>query len=151
VNVVNFLDTFDSEDGASDFLDPQIVWTAFEEQVRGFAKDADAGPEHENANGQAEKRIDPRRAGHANENGAHDDGDIGNGVAEIVNEDGAKVQVTAPADESQSDAAIHRQSGGGGPDHPFFDDLDGRAESLYGFITQPECKQYKHKRIGEGC
>src|SRR5690242_4141883 len=100
MDVVDFLDAFDGEDGAGDFLDPQVVGAALEKKVRRFAQDADAGPEHEYADPEAEKRVDPMRAGHSDENGADDDGDIGNGVAEIVNQDGAEVQVTAPPNES---------------------------------------------------
>ena len=44
VNVVDFLNAFDGEDGAGDFFDPELTGTAFEKDVRGFAEDADTGP-----------------------------------------------------------------------------------------------------------
>ena len=66
-----------------------------------------------------------------------DDGDIGKRVAEIVNQDAAQIQIAAAAHESKSDAAIDGQCGERRPDHPAFDYVDGRAETLNGFITEP--------------
>src|SRR5271155_764117 len=45
VDVVDFLDALDGEDGAGYFLDAHFSGAAFEKDVGGLAEDADAGPE----------------------------------------------------------------------------------------------------------
>ncbi len=83
--------------------------------MRGFAQNADAGPQHEKADGQAEEWVDPAQAGHVNGDGADEDGDVGEGVAEIVHQDTAEIQVAAAFDESEGDAAVYGQGGEGRP------------------------------------
>ena len=118
--------------------------------MRRFAQDADAGPQDQRTNPQAEEGIDPVRTGFANDDCADDDRDVGKAVAEIVNQDAPKIEVAARANERQGDAAVHRQSCHGGPHHPFFHDLHGRAQALDGFITEPERKQNQYKGVGKG-
>ena len=77
------------------------VRTALKQNVRGLAKDADAGPQHQQADGEAEQRIDPAHASRADDDGADDDGDVGEGVAEIVDEDAAQVEVAAAAHQRE--------------------------------------------------
>ena len=76
VNVVDFLDAVDGENGAGDVFDAQLARAAFEKDVRGFAQDADAGPQDEQADGETEKRVDPMGAGDVNDDRANDDGNI---------------------------------------------------------------------------
>ena len=59
--------------------------------MRGRAQDADAGPENEKADGEAKDRVNPTEAGVMNSDGAGDDGDVGERVAEVVNEDAAEI------------------------------------------------------------
>jgi len=80
---------------------------------------------------------------------ADEDGEVGKSVAEIVNQDAAQIEVAAPSDQGQSDAAVHGQSGDRGPNHPALDDFDGRAEALDGFISQPKRKQHEDEGVGE--
>ena len=127
----------------------QFARAAFQKNVGRFAENADAGPEDKQADGQAEKGINPVRAGHVNDDCANDDGDVRKGVAEIVNQDAAQIKVTAAADESQGDATIHSQRGNGGPDHPAFDHLHRGAKTPDGFITEPKRKQNEDKSIGK--
>ena len=70
---------------------------AFQQDVGGLAEDADAGPEDQKTNSDAEERIDPVEASIVNGNCAGDDGDVGKSVAEIVNEDAAEIQITMSA------------------------------------------------------
>ena len=140
VNVMDFLHAFDGEHGASDFFQAQFTRTAFEKDVRGFAQDADARPQHKQSDGEAEERINPVRAGDVNDDRAGDDGDVRKGITEIVDQDAAQIEIAATADERQSDAAVHGESGDGSPDHPALDDGDGSAESFDGFIAEPERK-----------
>jgi len=44
MNVVNFVDAGNGEDGTSDFFNLQVLRTAFEEDVGGVTQNADAGP-----------------------------------------------------------------------------------------------------------
>jgi hypothetical protein len=138
VDVVNFEDAVDGEDGAGYVFDAAIGWAALEQDVGGFAQDSDAGPENEQTDGETEERIDPADAGRADDDGADDDGDIGERVTEIVNQDAAEIQVVAAADKSKRDAAVDGESGEGSPDHPALDDFYRRAEALDRFVTQPE-------------
>lgn len=150
VDVMDFLHALDGKDGASNVFDAQFTGAAFEKNVRGFAEDADAGPEDEQADGQAESRIDPMGSGGADDDGADDDGDVRKSVAEIVNEDAAQIEIAAAADESESDAAVDGKSRDGGPDHPAFDDIDRRAEALDSFVAEPERKENENDGVGEG-
>lgn len=150
MNIVDLLDAFDSEDGAGHLFDAQLRRTAFEKNVRGLTKNAEAGPEDQQADGEAEKRVDPLRAGQANEDRAANDGDIREGVAEIVNQDAAEIEVAAATDKSERDSAVDSQRGDGGPDHPAFDHFDRRAKTHDGFVAEPERKQDEDESIGEG-
>ena len=135
VNVVDFLHAFDGEDGAGDFLQAEFTRAAFEKDVRRFAQDADAGPQHKQSNGETEERIDPARAGNVNDHSADDDGDVRESITEIVDQDAAQIEIAAAADERESDAAVYGEGGNGSPDHPALNDGDGGAETLDGFIT----------------
>src|SRR5689334_15930214 len=77
VNVVDFLNALNRQDGARDFLDAQLVRPAFQKNVRGRAQDANAGPQHEEADGQTEEWVDPVRTGSSNNDGTNNDGDVG--------------------------------------------------------------------------
>ena len=90
-----------------------------------FAEDADAGPEDEQTDGEAEKGINPTSPRGVDDKGADDDGDIRKSVAEIVNDDAAEIQIAASSDESESNSAIHGKRGDGGPDHPAFNHFYG--------------------------
>jgi len=95
MHVMNFEDALDGEHGAGYVFHGAIAGTAFEEDVGGFAEDADAGPEDEQADGKTEEWVDPAKAGGANDNCADDDGDVGESVTEIVDQDAAQVEITA--------------------------------------------------------
>ena len=61
------------------------------------------------------------------------------GVAEIVDEDAAEVEIGVTFNhQGKRDAAIDAESGERCPDHPAFDDGDGGAQSFDSFVTQPE-------------
>jgi len=76
VNVMDFLHAFDGEHGGERLLPSAVHATAFEKDVRGFAQDADARPQHKQSDGEAEERINPVRAGDVNDDRAGDDGDV---------------------------------------------------------------------------
>lgn len=150
MHVVHFLNPCNRQDGPGHFFDADFARTAFKENVGRLAQDADAGPQNQKANGQAEQRVDPVETGEMNEDGASNDGDVGKSVAEIVDQDAAHVEIAARFDQGQGNAAVDSQGGDGGPDHPAFNDRNRRAEALDGFIAEPGGKQYQHKRIGVG-
>src|SRR5271170_4488030 len=91
VQVVDFVDTFDCEDCAGDLFNAQFARAAFQKDMGRLAKDTDAGPQHQNADGQAKQRIDPAQARKVDCDGAADDGDVGQSVAEIVHQDAAEI------------------------------------------------------------
>src|SRR5260370_33405834 len=109
--IVDFLHAFDFQDGPSDVFHAQIKRAAFQKNVGGLAQDADAGPEHEQADGQTEKRINPARAGRMNNQRASDDGDIGQRTAKIWNETTAWIQFAPPPYEENRAPAISGRSG----------------------------------------
>ena len=116
----------------------------------GSAQNADTGPQNEKADGKTEDRVNPTEAGVMNGDGSGDDGDVGQRVAEIVNEDAAKVEVFVAAHDGERDAAVDGERGEGGPDHPAFDDGDGRAEAFNGFVAEPEGEKNEKHGVGEG-
>src|SRR5882724_13202075 len=81
---------------------------------------------------------------------ASDDGDVGERVAKIVNEDTAQIEVAPAADEGEGDSAIHGEGGNGSPNHPAFYYFHGGAEALDGFVAKPERKQDKDGGVGVG-
>lgn len=91
VDIVNFVHALDRKHGAGHIFDAAVVRATFEQNVGGLLKDADAGPKDEDADREAEERIDPAKAGRSDDDGANDDGDIGESVAEIVDQDAAQV------------------------------------------------------------
>src|SRR5437899_1447747 len=80
---------------------------------------------------------------------ARNNRDIREGVAKIVNEDTAEIEVAAPAYESKRDAAVHGERADGSPDHPAFDHFHGGAKAFKSFIAQPERKQNENKGVRE--
>src|SRR4029077_3909073 len=69
---------------------------------------------------------------------------------EVVDQNAAQIEIAAPADERESNAAVDGESGQGSPDHPALDDGDGGAEPSDGFITEPKRKQNQDRRVGVG-
>jgi hypothetical protein len=90
------------------------------------------------------------RAGQPDSDGAANDGDIRQGIAKIVNEDTAEIEVVAPAHQREGDAAVHSERGNRSPNHPAFDDAHRRAKALDGFISEPERKDDQDDGVGEG-
>lgn len=99
VDVVNFGDVFDGKNDTRDFFNASFARTPFEKDVSGFPENSDRGVEDENSDGETQERVDPMRAGEMHDDGADDNGDIGEGIAEIVNEDAAKIEVGVAADQ----------------------------------------------------
>jgi len=82
--------------------------------------------------------------------GAADDGDVGDSVTEIMDENAAEIEVLVAAHDGEGDAAVDGESGDRSPDHPAFDDFDWSAETLDGFIAEPSGKKDEKNRVGEG-
>ena len=135
VDVVDFEDAVDTKDGASYIFDCAVGRATLEQDVSGVAQDSDAGPKNEQADGKTEKRVDPADSGRADDDGADDDGDVGERVAKIVNEDAAEIEVVAAADKRERDAAIDGEGGEGSPDHPALDNFYRRAKAFDGFVA----------------
>ena len=150
VDVVNFLNAGNGEDGARDFFDLDALRAAFEKNVRGSAQDADAGPQNEKADGEAEDRVNPSEASVVNGDGAADDSDVRERVAEIVDKDAAEVEVFVAAHDGERDAAVDGERGEGGPDHPALDDGDGSAEALNSFVAEPRGEENEENSVCEG-
>ena len=111
MHVVNFVHAGDGEDGAGHVFDAHATRSALQQNVGRFAQDSDAGPQDEKADGQSEKRVNPSGAGEMNREGTEDDGDVGERVAKIVDEDAAKIEVIAAAHQGKSDTAIYGERG----------------------------------------
>jgi len=150
VNVVNFVDAVDGEHSARYIFHAAVLRSTFQEHVRGFAQDADAGPQHQDADGETQERVNPAQTGGADHQRADDNGDVGEGVAEIVYQNAAQVQVAASAHQSESDSTVYGQRGERRPDHPAFDDDDGRAKTFKGFVAEPQGKKHEDDGVGEG-
>src|SRR5262249_30502401 len=105
VYVMHFHHAGHAENRAGNFFHFQILRAAFEQKVPGCAQDADARPQHEQADSEAEERVNPIAAGVMNRDCAGDDGDVGNCIAKVVNQDGAKIQILVASHDGERDAA----------------------------------------------
>src|SRR5437870_6116626 len=117
VNVVDLLDARDAQDGVGHFLEHHIPGQAFEQDVSGFFQDTVARPQHQHADGPADGGVHPVCAGRADDQGPGKYADVGEGVAKIVNQHAAQVEVAAAAQQGKRDAAIHGQRSERNPDH----------------------------------
>jgi len=81
--------------------------------------------------------------------GAADDGDVGESVAEIVDENTAEIKVLVTAHDGEGDAAVDGESGERSPDHPAFDDFDRGTKALDGFVAEPGGEKDEKDRVGE--
>ncbi len=149
VHVMHFHHAGHGEDGAGDFFDVHVLRTAFEKKMAGCAQDADARPQDEQADREAQDRVNPTAAGVMNRDGTGNDGDIGDRVAEVVNQNRAEIQIFVAAHHGKRDAAVDGKRGDGSPDHPAFDDGDGRAQAVNCFPAEPEREQHKQHGVGE--
>src|SRR5262249_22614608 len=125
VRVVHFLHAFDGEQGARDIPDAEFPRTALQQDMGGFPQDTDTGPKDQKTDRQAQDWVDPAGSGHADEDSADDDSDVGNSVTKVVNQDAAKIEVLAATDQGKGDATVDGQSSDGSPDHPAFDHGNG--------------------------
>src|SRR5579859_2699350 len=64
VHVMHLLHALNPEDGTGNFFNAHLARAALEKNVRGFTENANAGPQYEQADGNAEEWIDPESAGH---------------------------------------------------------------------------------------
>src|ERR1051325_3658586 len=53
------------------------------------------------------------------------------------------------AHDCERDAAVDAERGERSPDHPAFDDLNGRAETLDGLVAEPGGEKYEKDCVGE--
>ena len=150
VEVVDIGDADDAADAGFDLVKAHAARRAFEEDVEGFTHDAEAGPEDGDANADGERRVDPGLAGHEDDPAADDDGGGGNGVADLVEEGAADVDVADGAPEEQGDAAIHGNTGGGDPDHETGADGLGMLEALISLVEDEGGNDDQRERVDEG-
>src|SRR5579859_565614 len=76
VHVVHLLHALNLKDGTGNFFNAHLARAALEKNVRGFPENADAGPQYEQADGDAEEWIDPEGSSHSNSDCANNDGDV---------------------------------------------------------------------------
>lgn len=150
---VEVVDVDDAGDGLHGFADGgelEVVGSAFEEDVEGFADDADGGVDDHSGDDEGEDRVYPGLVGEEDGGSACDDGGGGKGVAEHVEEDAADVDVAGEAPEEGGDGAIHEDAGEGDEHHKAGLDGDGMAETHEGFEGDPDGKDDEGGSIDEG-
>ena len=94
VKVVDVEDAFDGLHGLTDCGELEAARRAFEEDVEGFADDADGAPEDHCSDDDGEDGVDPHHAGEEDGGATGNDGSGGESVAEHVEEDAADVDVS---------------------------------------------------------
>ena len=134
---VEVVDVDDAGDGLHRLADGgelEVARGAFEEDVEGFADDADGGVDDHAGDDEGEDRVSPHDyiAVWNEEDGgaAYDDGGGGEGVAEHVEEDAADIDVAGEAPEEGGDGAVHEDSGEGDEHHEARLDGDRVIEAL---------------------
>ena len=91
MNVVDFLNSLDAKNGLRHGLELDPFGQTLQQNVAGFLQQALGGPQHRRGDGHADQRIEPLRSRHSNSDGAHEDSDVRNCVAEIVNQQTSKI------------------------------------------------------------
>ncbi len=150
MEVVDVEDAFDRGHGFADFCEFERAGGAFEEDMEGFADDADRRPEDHGGDDEGEGGVDPREVGEEDGGAAEDDGCGGQGIAEHVEEDGADVDVAGEAPEKGGDGAVHQHTGGGDEHHEARLDGDGRGEAVEGGDGDPEGEHDQGEGVDKG-
>ncbi len=117
--------------------------------MRGLFQNAPGGPEHQSADGQAKRRIEPERPRGMDDHRANQNGDVGKGVAEVVDKDAAEIEVAAAAHQGQGDAAIDGQRRNGSSNHPALDHRDRMSKPLPGLVGENQRHENQQERVGE--
>ncbi len=97
MEVVDIDDALDGVHGGADFGEIDRARGAFEEDVQGFADDAEGAPQNHGGDHKGQERVDPLLVRKGDEEATDDDGGGGDGVAEHVDEDAADVDVAGEA------------------------------------------------------
>ena len=134
-----------------DSLQGDAARGAFEEDVEGFADDADAGPEDERGDDEGENRVDPGSAGKEDDSAADNDCGGGESVASHVDEGGVHIDIFRNAPEQGSNNAVHHDTSGGDDHHEVGLDGYGSGEAMDGFDRDPEGDDYEGGGVDEGC
>ena len=150
MEVVNVDDAFDLLHGLADVGEVQAAGGAFEEDVEGFADDAEGAVKDHGGDEQGEERVDPLLVRHENTEAAEDDGGGGEGVAEHVEEDAADVDVAGELPEESGDGAVHDDAGGGDHHHEARLDGDGLGEAVDGGDGDPAGEDHEGEGVDEG-
>ena len=93
MKIVNVEDAGDRLHRIADGGELHVARCALEEDVEGFADDANGAPEDHGGDDDGEDGVDPCHAGKEDGCTAYDNGGGGEGVAEHVEEDAADVDV----------------------------------------------------------
>src|SRR5581483_997162 len=96
MNVMNSSYSGNSKHRLRDAVQAHSLGKAFQQDIGRIRDDAESGPEDQPGNQEGNQGIDQRLPGLLNQPGAGNDGNIVERVAEVVNEDGAQIQVAAP-------------------------------------------------------
>ena len=75
--------------------------------------------------------------------------DVRNGVAEVVNQQAAEIQIAPAADQGERNPAIDRQRQQRDADHPAFVDGDGMKEAFERLIEKAQRHQDQQNGVGE--
>ena len=129
----------------------QVTWGSFEEDVEGFADDADGTPEDHGGDDDGEDGVDPGHAGEEDGCASNDDGGGGECVAEHVEEDASDVDVAGEAPEEGGDGAVHEDAGGCDNHHDARLDGDRDGEAVQGFEGDPGGEDDEGGGVDEGC
>src|SRR5215831_174436 len=150
VQVVHVVDAFDFANGAFHVFDLETARRTFEQNVQRLAHDAEAGPQDQDADSDGERGIDPVLAGGEDGPAAGDDGGSLEGVADLVEESAADVDVASGAIEQERDDAVHDDAGGGHGDHHSRMDLLRAANSAHRLIKNKERYAHQRQRVDQG-
>ena len=151
MEIVDVEDAVDGLHGVTDGGELHVARRALEEDVEGFADDADGAPEDHGGDDERENRVDPGHSGEEDGCAAHDDGGGGEGVAEHVQEDAADIDVAGEAPEEGGHGAVHQDSGGGDVHHQARLNGDRDGEAVDGFDGNPGGEDDEGSGVDEGC
>ena len=150
---MEIVDVEDAGDGLHRVADGgklQIPRGALEEDVEGFADNADGTPEDHGGDDEREDWVDPGHAGKENGCTAYDNGSGGESVAEHVQKDTANVDIPRKTPEQGGHGAVHQNTGGGDVHHQSGLNGDRDGEPVDGLEGDPGGEDDEGSGIDEG-
>src|SRR5579863_1713183 len=151
VDIVNLAHSVHAEHHASDVREVETFGRALEQNVGGIADDADGAPKDHSRNQKGQQRIDQVLAGARDEPGPGNDADVGERVAQVMDKDGAHVDVVRVAAQQEGNRAVDQQGDGTHSQHQSGRNRFRLNDALVALVAKIERYHDQQESIHKGC